>query len=370
MPQSKISRWKVLRAVWLAAKAFEQMPPSSSLTKKAFEHWENVISPESTQITSGLKVKGNVFGRYEACLLASVVAQSKILTVLKVSSVPCDYAMMRSLSRTIATCPALQVLFFSSLDAGPCAGPMLWGSLVELAKLQESSGSRLEVLDLRGNALGAEGMEGGAAALASLSGLRSLNLSGNRLGDRGVEEIVRAFEFSASETKVDEPAGVRRGAGGPRQVSMKASVPQRKKASLSELTELHIGSNKVGDSGLHVLLARLADSSVAPMLKVFDVSNNPLTAKPASYAARATLEARRKHRMRSNPVGAGKPVKEVPPRQMDDDGTPKRFIPGLALRPTNPRASKVLRELELVITLNGGFMLSEVPRDTQTALLP
>jgi len=45
---------------------------------------------------------------------------------------------------------------------------------------------------------------------------------------------------------------------------------------------------------------------------------------------------------------------------MAADGAPKRFVEGRVLRATNPKASKVTAQAELVIELQGNFELSEV----------
>jgi hypothetical protein len=74
------------------------------------------------------------------------------------------------------------------------------------------------------------------------------------------------------------------------------------------------------------------------------------------------LEARRMDRLKKDYKLAAQLPSVVAAGQLDDDGTPKRFIAGLKLRSTNPKQSIRLREYELTMVLQGGFEISEVIR--------
>jgi len=63
--------------------------------------------------------------------------------------------------------------------------------------------------------------------------------------------------------------------------------------------------------------------------------------------------------MKKAPSEAAMLPKTVEAGQLDDDGTPKRFIPGLKIRSTNPKQSVRLRENELSLVLQGNFEISE-----------
>jgi len=301
----------------------------------AYKHFG--FDAETTEITQSLKVAG-VFLIREAELLATVLRTNR-LTLLRICGVTFDEQMQATLFEGFSGCPTLQRLYLTDLQLGNSGGTAFWASLAgPVAPVQ------LKLIDVRSNGFGAEAMVGVESALQAQTSLSTLDLSGNLIGDSGLERLVDGFLPHPPPTGI--AFGGEGGAG---------SVP----VVCAVLTELRLSTIAVREPGLNSLLAALADSRVCPSLAKVDLSNNAFPARPASYAARSTLECRRRDRLKRDPEAAGRPVPKVEPYQVDDDGMPKRFVPGLKIRPTNPLASQRLRDSELVVVLAGGFEMSE-----------
>jgi hypothetical protein len=307
--------------------------------QRAYDHFG--FDADTTKITRSLKV-GGVFGASDVQLLASVLRSNK-LTVLRICGVALEEAMRATLFDAFSACPTLQRLYLTDLHLGDVGGKALWASLVG-----PQAPVHLTLIDVRSNEFGAEGLEGIEDALQAQSDLRSLDLSGNPIGDLGLARLVSAF-LPRSQTF----------AGGGEDGAEHSGSGSVDPVVCAVLTELRLSTIALGEKGLHRLLAALADSRVGPSLAKVDVSNNAFPARPASYGTRSCLEHRRKDRLKRDPEAAGKPVSKVEPHQVDDDGMPKRFVPGLKLRPTNPLAAQRLREVELAVVLQGGFEISE-----------
>jgi len=351
------------------------------------------LDPGAAVLPGTLKV-GGAFGPREAEMLGAVVSAHP-LRALRLCGLTFTAPMRALLLAALPSCSTLATLYLVDIGLGPADGPDLWAALAKAAGPGEPSrpasredrdsggGTRakavlsgsLEVLDVRSNGLGAEGLAGLGACLARQQRLLSLDLSGNSLGDAGIEALLAglrpplrpptATQTSRPTTPAATPAkgtvggaaggqqsrgraaakthaaaakaaratspvsaaAAASGATGPAGAALAGAAAAAESAAAAALAtegsarwplglwleELRLASNGVSEVGLGALLAVLCHSQALPRLRKCGVASNPFPARAASYGARAMLAARRKDRLRVDPEAAAKPVVIIDP---------------------------------------------------------